>query len=172
LICVSGVFNKKKELAGTGDSAAIESDSSVIDSIQVEQVDLSVFDDTSAVETISNVTEKDESTSVEKTTNIDFEKKKPQRLDLESLIKNADYNKKYYQETCIIIAGSFRKKTNADKVLKKIINNGFQAYAENFNGNIRVGTISDMKKISPELQLVSVKNKIESNSWILQPEQD
>ena len=172
LICISGVFNKKKEHASAGDSVAIKTDSSVIDSIQDEQVDLSVFNDTSSAETISNVTEKAESTSEDKTTNIDFEKKKPQRLDLESLIENSDNNKNYYLETCIVIAGSFRNKTNADRVLKKIINNGFNAYAENFDGNIRVGTISDMKKISPERQLISVKNKIEKNSWILQPEQD
>jgi hypothetical protein len=176
LICAMNIFNTRKpEIAMVQvqiDSIA-KIEASPADTTDSDLDDLSVFEEN----TVSDITVTDNVPEEKTIKPVQVQKTKIQtgnrkNASLDALINRSEENRNLFNNTCIIIAGSFRSRSNAIKILDRIRSNGFEPYAEIYKGNYRIGTISDMSEVTPENHLVSVKNKIEKNSWILQPKQD
>lgn len=174
LICALNIFNTKKpEKTLLQVPAVKESEPLITDTSDAGTADLSIFEDEKVSETSGNKTESGQKTiNPENPAKTKMQAGNKNNSGLDALISRSEANRNLYNNTCIIIAGSFQSKGNAKKILERIIRNGFEPYAEVYKGNYRIGTISDMSKISPESQLINVKDRIEKNSWILQPKQD
>jgi hypothetical protein len=138
-----------------------------------EEDDMSVFVESTNNET-SKVVEniKNEKLKPESKKNIGKPAATSVSREFDLNIRNAKNLKSFYPNTCIIISGSFKSKTNAKKLFKRIVRNGFEPYAEFHNGMYRVGSIASIDVISPEDHLIKMQNSIEHNSWFLQPKTD
>lgn len=169
LFCISDIFQGNKDKVNA-DPKIYSSDKGETDTSDLAKDDMSVFgEDTHTAEIIA---ENRQINNSEISVINEVKKEKPGLNDLSALVNRAENNKKYFTETCIIIAGSFKNRSNAEKILKKIIGNGLRPFAEKYNSNYRVGAIFDMKFGTPEEHLDVMKNSIEINSWILQPKQE
>ncbi|MBK7093638.1 MAG: hypothetical protein IPH57_00705 [Saprospiraceae bacterium] len=176
LICALNIFNTRKPeiaMVPVPTDSVSETEASPAYTNDSEMDDLSVFEE----KAVSDITVTDNAPQEKTTKPVQVQKTIIQsgnrkNASLDALISKSEENRNLFNNTCIIIAGSFQSRSNAIKILDRIRSNGFEPYAEIFNGNYRIGTISDMSEVTPENHLISVKNKIEKNSWILQPKQD
>lgn len=173
IFCIKNL--KNKESADVINS--LNQDSTEI--VNIDSTEFSVEDDMSV---FMDSSENKNSVVVE---NIDNEKLKPESkknigkpaetivtAEFDINIRNSKKLKSFYPNTCIIISGSFKSKTNAKKLFKRIEKNGFLPYAEFYNNMYRVGSIANIDVISPEDHLLRMQNSIERNSWVLQPKTD
>ena len=176
LICVLDVLNTKKP-----GITSIEDQGQSAQPVEIQKQDpedpksddMSVFDETNTSDIVENdIPEQNDILPVPVDQKTEAEKINKGIITLDALIIKSSENKNLYNNTCIVITGSFRSKSNAKRILEKIINAGFVPYAERYGRNYRIGTISDISIISPESQLSIVTDKIEKQSWILQPKQD
>lgn len=142
-------------------------------SVLTEEDDMSVFMDSAETKSPKVAeNEEDEKSKPESKPNFNNPPKTNISKDFYINLQNSTNLKRFYSKTCIVISGSFKSKTNALKLFKKIVKNGFEPYVEFHSGMYRVGSIANMDAISPEDHLISMQNSIEQNSWILQPKTD
>ena len=93
--------------------------------------------------------------------------------DLNTLVDNSiELRNAFGNQTNIIICGSFRRYSNALGMLNKIREAKYQVFAEEYDGFIRIGIVSDMGIKSPDDMILEIRETIEENSWILLPPQD
>lgn len=159
---ISPVVQDTTEIANNPDSTEFAEDD-----------DMSVFMDSANVET-PNIAEnsKNEISKPDVKPNVSKTLKNTVSKEFSVNLENSGDLKNYYPRTCIIISGSFRSRTNAINLFKKIVKNGFEPFAEYSSGMYRVGSIANMDTTSPEDHLIKMQNSIEKNSWILQPKTD
>lgn len=84
----------------------------------------------------------------------------------------AEVLKSKYNNTGIIICGSFNKSKYAEKLLGKIIKYGYEPFVEKYNNFTRVGLVFDLNNNNLTDLLTKVQYEIDKNSWILQPDQN
>ncbi len=72
-----------------------------------------------------------------------------------------------YDKSCIIIVGSFVKKSNASKMLQKMYNDGFTPYVERYGEYHRTGVIFDCNERPLYNFLQELRDTIDKGSWIL-----
>ncbi len=79
----------------------------------------------------------------------------------------AELNDKVKNKTCVIIVGSFLKISNARRMEKKVIADGYQVYKGNYNNFNRVGISFDCLKHDLAGVLTELKKKYSQDSWVL-----
>ncbi len=72
-----------------------------------------------------------------------------------------------YDKSCIIIVGSFVKKSNASRMLQKMYNDGFTPYVERYGEYHRTGVIFDCNERPLYDFLQELRDTIDKESWIL-----
>ncbi|MBC7884548.1 MAG: hypothetical protein H7X99_03690 [Saprospiraceae bacterium] len=75
--------------------------------------------------------------------------------------------RKQNQKSCIVIVGAFKRKKNADMLMKKITSKGFETYTEISNGLRRVGITYDCANKDPEEFKSSIKKQFNRDAWHL-----
>lgn len=68
---------------------------------------------------------------------------------------------------CVIITGSFKSLSNADKLKKSLMKNGYSVYTEYFGGFHRVGIIFDCQQHNRDSFKMEIRQKINTGAWIL-----
>lgn len=71
---------------------------------------------------------------------------------------------------CIIIVGSFKSKKNANRMIKKLYEMGYNTHCEKFGNFTRVGVTFDCPQDKLVDSIVSIRRRIEPKSWFLSPE--
>lgn len=71
---------------------------------------------------------------------------------------------------CIIIVGSFKSNKNANRMLKKLSEMGYNTHSEKFGIFTRVGVTFDCQEDKLIDSIVSIRTRIEPKSWFLSPE--
>ncbi len=92
------------------------------------------------------------------------------KLDNEVKIADSkvdELNKRIQNKNCIIIIGSFLKKSNANRLAQRVNRNGYNAYQASHNEYHRVGVRFDCFKQDLKEVLQELKQKYSPDSWIL-----
>ncbi len=91
----------------------------------------------------------------------------PEKISLEELIKMAPELRKKYEKTCIIITGSFIRKYNAGRMIKRLKKDGFTPYSERYGRFHRTGVLFDCNKKPLREFLDELRHSIDKESWVL-----
>ena len=91
----------------------------------------------------------------------------PEKISLEELIKMAPELRTKYEKTCIIITGSFIRKYNARRMIKRLKKDGFTPYSERYGRFHRTGVLFDCNKKPLRVFLKELRQTIDKDSWIL-----
>ncbi len=91
----------------------------------------------------------------------------PVKITLEKLIKMAPELRSEYEKTCIIITGSFIKKYNARRMIKRLQKAGFSPYSERYGKFHRTGVVFDCNKKPLRVFLKELRQSIDKDSWVL-----
>ena len=91
---------------------------------------------------------------------------------LSDLIEISESYKFLYNNTCIIVCGSFTNNKNANKMLRKVIATGLEPYAEKIGKFVRIGFVFDGNESDLQSMLTKASIELDKNSWIMQPKQD
>jgi hypothetical protein len=91
----------------------------------------------------------------------------PEKVTLEELIKMAPELRKKYEKSCIIITGSFIRKSNASRMISRLQKDGFTPYSEKYGRFHRTGVIFDCNKKPLKSFLKELRQSIDRDSWIL-----
>ncbi len=95
------------------------------------------------------------------------QKDKLDKVNLSDLLNFGPELLSQYDKSCIIIVGSFVKKSNASKMLNKMYNAGFSPYAERYGKFHRTGVIFDCNERPLYQFLQDLRKTIDKDSWIL-----
>lgn len=68
---------------------------------------------------------------------------------------------------CIIIVGAFKDDNNANKLMQKLVNEGYKPYVGSVNGLKRVGISFDCEKRNPDSFKNVIKSTIAKDAWQL-----
>jgi hypothetical protein len=168
LICILNVFDVQK----TSEEIAV----SKIDEIYPEQ--LSPFDD----DDIFDYDDPNEETKLTESEEAISRKRIELSPTLHEITKNGNLNtliensnelrNAFGNNTNIVVCGSFSQRPNALAMLSMIRKNNYRAFAEEYDGFIRIGILSDMSIRTEHEMLIEIQNKIEAKSWIMLPPQD
>ncbi len=89
------------------------------------------------------------------------------KITLEELISMAPELRKKYEKSCIIITGSFIKKYNAKRMVRRLVLEGFTPYSERYGRFHRTGVIFDCDKRPLRVFLNELRQTIDKESWVL-----
>jgi cell division septation protein DedD len=68
---------------------------------------------------------------------------------------------------CVLIVGSFKKESNAKKMLKRLKSQGYQTYSSTHQGLQRIGITYDCRANNPDLYKVKIRKQFNKNAWHL-----
>ncbi len=91
----------------------------------------------------------------------------PEKISLEELIKMAPELRTKYEKTCIIITGSFIRKYNARRMIKRLKKDGFSPYSERYGRFHRTGVLFDCNKKPLREFLDELRHSVDKESWVL-----
>jgi cell division septation protein DedD len=77
---------------------------------------------------------------------------------------------KAFDGECIIIVGSFSRKSNADRMMKRVSEAGYKAYLGRNNGMVRVGMTFECNREDLTDSMKSMRGKFTKDAWYLKPE--
>jgi len=184
--CVSGLF-KSDVVENKNISQNDTIENSIINNQKTDSSNKSTFEDKGISNLDTNENEKsknnqtyevdsstmlDENNKIENTDNIELDNNNErinnlEKIDLEKLIALGPQLKNGYNKSCIIIVGSFHRKSNADKMIKHLDKSGYKPYSEKYGKFYRTGVIFDCNKQSLFDFLQQFRQSINKGSWIL-----
>ena len=77
---------------------------------------------------------------------------------------------KSFDGECIIIVGSFSRKSNAERMMKKVSEAGYKTYLGRNNGMVRVGMTFECNTEDLTDSMKSMRGKFTKDAWYLKPE--
>jgi len=166
MYCLSGVFPDKKVERNSNieNPAVITSDSQGKKTEKPNKVL-----DTASQITDSNMTSQNHSENTS-STDSDINKKDIGNLDkisLEELIELGSDLKSNFNKSCIIIVGSFKRKSNSIRMKNRLLKDNFIPYVEKYGKFYRTGVVFDCDKKPLYKFLEELRNSIDKGSWVL-----
>ena len=99
--------------------------------------------------------------------NLPLKKDELEKISLDELINLAPELQKAFNKSCIIITGSFVRKSNATRMIKLLIKKGYTPYSEKYGRFHRTGVVFDCEKNSLYDFLNTLRKDIDKQSWVL-----
>jgi len=167
MYCLSGVFpdNKVERNSNIEKPAVITPDSQGKKTTEKPNKVL----DTASQIIGSNVTNQNHSEN-SSSTDSDINQKDLDNLDkisLEELIDLGSDLKSNFNKSCIIIVGSFKRKSNSIRMKNRLLKDNFVPYVEKYGKFYRTGVVFDCDKKPLFKFLEELRNSIDKESWVL-----
>jgi len=166
MYCLSGVFPDKKieRNSNIENTVVIKPDSQ--DKKPTEKPN-KVLDTASQI-TDSNVTSQNHNKN---TYSSDSDNKKDlsnlDKISLEELIELGSDLKSNFNKSCIIIVGSFKRKSNSIQMKNRLLKDNFIPYIEKYGKFYRTGVVFDCERKPLYKFLEELRNSIDKGSWVL-----
>lgn len=90
-----------------------------------------------------------------------------EKIPLAKLIDMSDSLKKSFDKSCIIIVGSFKRKSNSIRMKNRLVRSKFTPYVEKYGKFYRTGVVFDCNEKPLYEFLEELRSSIDKNSWVL-----
>lgn len=90
-----------------------------------------------------------------------------EKISIDKLIALGPNLKQDYNKSCIIIIGSFHRKSNSNRAVKMLLKNNFTPYVEKHNRFYRTGVVFDCDEKPLFEFLQELRETMEKDSWVL-----
>ena len=92
---------------------------------------------------------------------------KLEKVELQDLINMSSELRTKFDKSCIIIVGSFVKKSYAQKMIQRIVDSNFLPYSEKYGKYHRVGVVFDCNDKPLYQFLDELRSSVDKGSWVL-----
>ncbi len=124
---------------------------------------LSESNDTQKAQTLKEMPDNSQNS----TKSSEEEIKNLEKISLEELINLGPELKSNYTKSCIIIVGSFKRKSNSSRMKLRLLKDKFTPYVEKYGKFYRTGVVFDCDKKPLYTFLKELRNSIDKGSWVL-----
>jgi len=160
MLCISALFDK------SNDPSNLKEDNTIKNGIGINDTT-----DSGVEEIFKSEISKD--STLEKDFKVDKEEIVPinanelEKFSIDELISMGPQLKDQFNKSCIIIVGSFHRKSNADRMVKRLAQKSFTPYIEKYNRFYRTGVVFDCNEKPLYQFLDELRSTIENGAWVL-----
>ncbi len=111
-----------------------------------------------------------ENEEIDKTTddiNVLSENRDLEKISLAELIDLGDSLKNSFNKSCIIIVGSFKRRSNSIRMKNRLVKSNFTPYVEKYGKFYRTGVVFDCNEKPLYAFLKELRDSIDKDSWVL-----